>query len=140
MNVPFLRPRGCPVGIDPSDWRKALEQRIDQHAAALSTLIDALDAMDGECDREPWLGSPELNPGYAASDHWASGINDDREQEDEHGGDVLDERHDEIDEGNTDYSCDDDLPIASQMSDADREAVCEECDRLIAKAYAQVPD
>ncbi|WP_108462262.1 hypothetical protein [Devosia naphthalenivorans] len=62
MNVPFLRPHGCPSGLDPSDWRKALAERIDRHAAILSNLIDALDAMDGDCDleangdAEPWLG------------------------------------------------------------------------------------
>lgn len=78
MNVPFLRPRGCPLGIDPADWRRALEQRIDQHAAVLSTLIDALDAMDGDCDleangdEEPWLGWIGNGPGQYQG-------NDDRE-------------------------------------------------------------
>jgi len=62
MNLPFLRPRGRPIGVDTAEWRKALEQRIDQHAAVLSTLIEALDAMDGDCDLEvggddeSWLG------------------------------------------------------------------------------------
>jgi hypothetical protein len=60
--MPLLRPAGCPIGVKPAEWRRALEQRIDQHAAVLSTLIDALDAMDGDCDlevggdEEPWLG------------------------------------------------------------------------------------
>ena len=78
MNVPFLRPRGCPGGIDPSDWRKALAERIDRHAAILSNLIDALDAMDGDYDleangdEEPWLGWIGNGPGQYQS-------NDDRE-------------------------------------------------------------
>lgn len=73
MNVPFLRPRGCPGGIDPAAWRRALEERIDQHAAVLSTLIDALDAMDGDCDleangdEEPWLGWIGNGPGQYQS-------------------------------------------------------------------------
>jgi hypothetical protein len=53
MNVPFLRPCGCPIGVDPAAWRRALEQRIDQHAAVLSSLIDAPDTMDGDADFEP---------------------------------------------------------------------------------------
>jgi hypothetical protein len=57
-----LRPVACPFGVEPAAWRKALVARIDQQAAVLSALIDALDAMDGDCDLEanaddePWLG------------------------------------------------------------------------------------
>lgn len=62
MTVTFIRPTGCPAGIDPINWRKALETRIERQAAILSALVDALDAMDGDCDleangdAEPWLG------------------------------------------------------------------------------------
>lgn len=62
MNIPLLRPAGCPVGVQPQEWRAALSERIDRHAAILSHLIDALDTMDGDCDiefddaLEPWLG------------------------------------------------------------------------------------
>lgn len=47
-NTPFLRPAGCPIGIDPTRWRKAVLDRIEQHADALALLINALDQMDGD--------------------------------------------------------------------------------------------
>ncbi len=62
MKTRALRPQGCPRGVAPHEWRAALMERIDRQAAILSTLIDALDAMDGDCDvehngdAEPWLG------------------------------------------------------------------------------------
>lgn len=62
MNIPMLRPAGCLAGVQPHEWLAALAERIDRHAAILSHLIDALDAMDGDCDveidgdLEPWLG------------------------------------------------------------------------------------
>jgi hypothetical protein len=62
MRPGYLTPLGCPPGIQPSEWRAVLLERIDQQAAILSALVDALDLMDGDCDleangdAEPWLG------------------------------------------------------------------------------------
>ena len=53
MNAPFLRPAGCPAGVDPSEWRQAISDRIEQMAAAMTNLIDALDVMEGDADFEP---------------------------------------------------------------------------------------
>ena len=80
MTLALVRPRGCPLGSHPANWRRALVERIDRQAAILSTLIDALDAMDGDCDfeangdAEPWLGWIGNGPGQYQS-------NDDREQD-----------------------------------------------------------
>lgn len=78
--------------------RRKLRQRIE---CAVAKLIDALDALDPDPEAEPWLASPEPRPmpwAYGvqlvagiSQERWAEGVNDDREQEDEHGGDVLDE-------------------------------------------------
>jgi hypothetical protein len=67
--------RGIFLPIDPHD-RTGL-------AATIERLIALLDALDGDPDLEPWLGS-----------------GDDREDENEHGGDIVDELHDDCDEGN----------------------------------------
>lgn len=83
MNAPFLRPMGCPPGIEPAKWREVVELRIEHLQQRAARLIAALDAMDGDCDLEgnadgePWLG-------------WAEGrshlldYGDDREAENEH--------------------------------------------------------
>ena len=52
MNAPFFRPQGCPVGVDPAEWRKAVAERIEQMQDAMRALIDALDTMDGDPDLE----------------------------------------------------------------------------------------
>ena len=78
MNAPFPYLRACPTGANSISWREALESRIEQHATVLSALIDALDAMDGDCDveangdEEPWLGWIGNGPNAYQS-------NDDRE-------------------------------------------------------------
>lgn len=56
--------------------RAAIEDQIER-------LIAILDTLDADPDLEPWLGS-----------------GDDREDENEHGGDIVDEPHDDRDEGN----------------------------------------
>ena len=102
-----LRPIGCPPGLDPVRWRKALAKRIERHQAAADALIAALDAMDGDADLEPSLGAPEiiLPSGWGfgclidrncSQVHWADGAPGDNEGEieDGHGGDILDEPHD----------------------------------------------
>lgn len=63
--------------------RARIEREIDR-------LIELLDVIDGDLDLEPSLGWPEDGP-----DHLAENVTqDDREEEDEHGGDVVDEPHD----------------------------------------------
>lgn len=72
-------------------------------------LIDLLDAMDGDADLEPSLAAPEPvitngwgNCPHSNQAHWAGGATDDqehdagsdREEENEHGGDIQDEPHD----------------------------------------------
>ena len=97
MNAPFLRPRGCPAGVDAMSWRKALSARIEELLASADVLIDALDAMDGDPDREPFLGAAESGPGFSFRGElgdqtlWGRSAMDDREEENEHGGDALDD-------------------------------------------------
>lgn len=81
MNAPFLRPYGCPIGIDPVAWRAAVAARIEQLQDAMATLIAALDLMDVDEDLEPSLAGLD-------------GASDDLELTDEDGGDIHDENHD----------------------------------------------
>ena len=53
MNAPFLRPTGCPIGVEPNEWRQALSKRIEHLAVVMTALIDALDVMEGDADFEP---------------------------------------------------------------------------------------
>lgn len=64
--------------------RARIEREIDR-------LIELLDAIDGDLDLEPSLGWPEGGPDLFAADH----AYDELEEEDEHGGDVVDEPHDD---------------------------------------------
>ncbi|HEV2517924.1 MAG TPA: hypothetical protein VGV07_21915 [Devosia sp.] len=73
MNAPFLRPHGCPRGVDPVEWRQVVEARLEQLQDAMLSLIEALNRMDGDTDLEPWLAG-------------SVGETEDRE-----GGDPLDE-------------------------------------------------
>ncbi|MDB5540827.1 MAG: hypothetical protein JWQ89_2554 [Devosia sp.] len=52
MNAPFLRPRGCPVGVCPVTRRQAIEARIEQLQDATLALIAALDEMEDDPDLE----------------------------------------------------------------------------------------
>ena len=82
MNAPFLRPAGCPAGVDPSEWRQAISDRIEQMAAAMMNLIDALDVMEGDADFEPTGDELDLS----APEGWHpfdSTLLDDSEEADE---------------------------------------------------------
>lgn len=120
----------APAALAAVIARRRLRKRIE---AAVSRLIEALDALDPDPEAEPWLGTPELptscraimflpGAGWAHSMplEWARGANDDRETEDEHGGDVLDEPHDaEPDEDDSSTEPDDrDLPKSEAEADA----------------------
>ena len=48
----LVAPSGCPSGVDPSAWRKALAERIEQLRDAEAALIDALDSMEPDPDLE----------------------------------------------------------------------------------------
>lgn len=64
--------------------RRRLEAKIEE-------LIELLDLLDGDCDLEPYLA--DTYPADA-----------DREEENEHGGDIQDEPHDDLYEGNDEPS------------------------------------
>ena len=135
MNAPFLRPAGCPYGIHPADWRNALVERIERQAAVLTALVDALDAMEGDADCEPWLGANEPIGSAIAQLHWTSGASDSREEENEHGGDIQDEPHDDISKG-----CPvDEMPIHGRMTDEQSRAAWDESQRMITQARAKLP-
>lgn len=94
--MPHLQPAAIPKGIDPQEWRRAIEARLNELLDQSLALITALDMMEvdpdfePDTDGEPWLGW---------TDRCQCGIPDDREAEDEHGGDILDEPHDQLDQG-----------------------------------------
>ncbi|WP_375450598.1 hypothetical protein [uncultured Devosia sp.] len=135
--------------MDPREWRQALSERIERQAAVLSALIEALDVMEGDADLEPCLGAPEAQTGRGfwgaerteegSQLYWAEGSDADVEEENEHGGDVQDEPHDYMDEGNGDYCLADEMPDRGGMSDDQKDAALEESERLIAQARAMLP-
>ncbi len=68
--------------------RRKLRQQVER---VVSRLIAILDDLDGDPEAEPWLGaSIVLYPQHDDQRLWAAGANDDREAENEHGGDILD--------------------------------------------------
>lgn len=58
-----------------------------QVARAVSRLIAILDELDADPEAEPWLGASEAS---VVTPQWPRGSSDDREEENEHGGDILD--------------------------------------------------
>ena len=95
-HVRMLKPYGMPKGMNPRTWRQEVEKRLNELLDRAMSLITALDLMEADCDledsadSEPWLGWGDRGPSAlsAASPH------DDREEENEHGGDILDVAHD----------------------------------------------
>jgi len=79
-------------------------------ATTIERLIDMLDALDEDADLEPSLGSGDDREGdFSDHEHslgWGQGsqsalhTSDEREEENEHGGDIQDVPHDAVDEGN----------------------------------------
>lgn len=45
-------PTGCPIGIEPHLWRKAMSTRVQTHLALATALLSVLDGLDGDCDLE----------------------------------------------------------------------------------------
>ncbi|TGP50425.1 hypothetical protein EN873_24990 [bacterium M00.F.Ca.ET.230.01.1.1] len=97
--VRTLKPFGIPDGVDPRTWRQAIEAQLNDLFDRATALITALDLMESDCDledgadAEPWLGWGERGPHatFAWYDDKRGSMDDDRELEDEHGGDVNDE-------------------------------------------------
>lgn len=127
-----LVPMGCPKGVPPHEWRRAIAARIEALADQMNALVSVLDWMDGDSDleeagdeldvswpegfrpfdtslsedaedddtdeddgdKEPTLGSVGYKP-WDSQAFWASGVAGDheREEENEHGGDILDVGH-----------------------------------------------
>lgn len=91
----------------PARARRArIEREIDR-------LIGLLDAIDGDLDLEASLGWPEDGPDCLAEDF----SQDDLEEEDEHGGDVVDELHDPEDEENDNPNMDWPLSGSTAIND-----------------------
>lgn len=94
-----LKPFGIPDGVDPRTWRQAIEAQLNDLLDRAMSLIDALDCMEADCDledgadAEPWLGWSERGPSAIMpwNDDLRASPHDDRELEDEHGGDINDE-------------------------------------------------
>jgi len=86
--------------------RSELERRIEEMIALLDLLDDDADIEDGH-DDEPTLGAENDHEGRS-QEFWAqsSGL-DECEAEDEHGGDILDEPHDddELDQNGDEQDC-----------------------------------
>jgi hypothetical protein len=99
-HVRTLKPFGIPEGMDPRTWRQQVEKQLNDLLDRAMSLITALDLMEAAtedledgADAEPWLGWGERGPGACVS--WQldgrGSPHDDRELEDEHGGDINDE-------------------------------------------------
>ncbi|MDG4908145.1 hypothetical protein P9228_17085 [Mesorhizobium sp. WSM4898] len=98
--ITSLQPFGIPDGLDPREWRMAVQRRVNELLDQSMALITALDLMEADsedledgADAEPWLGWTDRGPQASSSicmDGRGSAY-DDREAEDEHGGDINDE-------------------------------------------------
>ncbi|MDX8538193.1 hypothetical protein RFM23_11240 [Mesorhizobium abyssinicae] len=104
MNAPVgsLKPYGIPDGLDPREWRIAIQRRVNELLDQSMALIAALDIMEADvdledgADAEPWLGWGERGPQAVMSWHDDRGSpHDDREEENQHGGDINDQRQDD---------------------------------------------
>lgn len=65
-HTPLLKPYGCPIGVDPQEWRRAIETRLNDLLDQSFALITALDLMEAECDLEP-NGDDEPSLGWTAN-------------------------------------------------------------------------
>lgn len=100
--IPFNR-GGCPEGVEPRQWRKALKARVQQHLGVVTSLLRLLDDMDGDFDLED---GGDLEPSLGAAGVYLNGsFESDLELDDmDHEGDELDAREgDELDRGEADW-------------------------------------
>ena len=94
-HTPILKPYGMPSGMDPREWRQSVEKRLNDLLDRVMSLITALDLMEDLADDEPWLGwGGKGLPTVSWPNDGRGSMDDDRELEDEHGGDINDEPHD----------------------------------------------
>jgi len=137
QSILHLSPVGLPSGIDPSEWRSSINRRIEGHLGAVDALIASLDAMTSDPDLEPSEdGEPWL--GWVGNGPRAEDNDDDREEANEHGGNVTDEPHDYSDEGNSDYCLADEMSQGNEMSSDQKAAAAAEARRLLAQARKAV--
>jgi hypothetical protein len=112
--VRTLKPVGIPDGVDPRTWRQAVEAQLNDLLDRATALITALDLMEADCDledgadAEPWLGwGGKGLPTVSWPQDGRGSMHDDRELEDEDGGDINDQPHDdtelEADDGDYDF-------------------------------------
>ncbi|RWE38597.1 MAG: hypothetical protein EOS78_13210 [Mesorhizobium sp.] len=114
-HIRTLKPFAMPKGMDPRSWRQTIEQELNALFDKATALITALDVMEADnedledgADHEPSLGWGERGPRCMMSFQDGRGsLHDDREEENEHGGDINDEREgdDEREADNADYDC-----------------------------------
>lgn len=114
-HIRTLKPFAMPQGMDPRTWRQTIEKELNALFDKATALITALDCMEADsedledgADAEPWLGWGERGPRFMASwpDDGRGSPHDDRELEDEHGGDINDEEgEDERELDPADYDC-----------------------------------
>jgi len=106
MNIQNHEPtwRGRPIPLT----RYAIEAEIERLIELLDVADGDPDLEDDKCDDEPslgWCGNHPLSEGCGGYVEPSLAVRtavflDECEQENEHGGDVLDEPHDALDEGN----------------------------------------
>ena len=101
-HTPILKPYGMPKGMDPREWRQSVEKRLNDLLDRAMSLITALDLMEADvdledgADGEPWLGWGGRGlPTVSWPNDGRGSMDDDRELEDEDGGDINDERQDD---------------------------------------------
>ncbi|TGP27369.1 hypothetical protein EN875_034070 [Mesorhizobium sp. M2D.F.Ca.ET.232.01.1.1] len=107
-HIRTLKPFAMPKGMDPRTWRQTIEKELNALFDKATALITALDVMEADsedledgADAEPWLGWGERGPRFMSSwpDDGRGSPHDDRELEDEHGGDINDEEGEDEREG-----------------------------------------
>lgn len=111
---------------------------LRRHAAeqAVEDLINFLDDTEGDSDLEPAGDERDVSWPEGAIDLTASTHEDDEDTHDaewldENGGDILDEPHDALDEGNDEPS--DDVGPYAAMTSKTKAAVAKECADLLGR-------
>jgi len=69
-NIIHVRPGGCPAGVEPRLWRKALSRRVQLHLAVATALLGLLDRFDGDPDIED---NGDFEPSLGAADAFING-------------------------------------------------------------------
>lgn len=102
-----LVPAVSNIVTHPAEQRRLLRRKLEQAANKLCGVLDRLiaemDALDGDADFEPSLGSVGAPVSYYSGGEWAQGVTDDREMEcEDEGAQCDDEGHDSDTEPNGD--------------------------------------